>query len=293
MYHFSFVILHYEAINETIECVASIKGNLLYTNYSIVIVDNHSPNNSGKILKDKYQGEDNIFVLLNQQNGGFAKGNNEGYKFAKQNLRADFIACINNDTVIKDPEFVNKIIKLYEKEQYHVMGPDIIALNGIHQNPYRMKAVSLQEVNHYIKNYKKNLFIELFKVRLAQIKPLKIVVKKFLKNKAVEVNKNYEVAQENIVLHGAAVVFSPLYINSEEYAFHPGTFMYEEEQILYHLCQIKGYKILYSPITSIHHKEDASTNLTLKTNYTKVKFLHENILKSYFILKDILEKNKI
>ena len=37
-----FVILHYLAIKETIDCVSSIQQNVCYDNYSIIIVDNGS-----------------------------------------------------------------------------------------------------------------------------------------------------------------------------------------------------------------------------------------------------------
>ena len=41
-----FVVLHYLTIDDTIECVNSIKEKCKKGNFRIVIVDNASPNNS-------------------------------------------------------------------------------------------------------------------------------------------------------------------------------------------------------------------------------------------------------
>ena len=52
--HVSFIILNYCSTEVTVQCVESIEKNINYQNYSIVIVDNGSTNNSGKILEEKY-----------------------------------------------------------------------------------------------------------------------------------------------------------------------------------------------------------------------------------------------
>ncbi|UXD44446.1 glycosyltransferase [Enterococcus faecium] len=79
-----FEVLHYETINETIQCVESILSNVI--NPVIVVVDNASSNNSGNELIEKFKSYDNVFVLINEKNLGFAKGNNIGYKFCEKNL---------------------------------------------------------------------------------------------------------------------------------------------------------------------------------------------------------------
>lgn len=51
---------------------------------SIVIVDNASANGTGRELQQLYQGAENIYVILNPENLGFARGNNVGFEFAKK-----------------------------------------------------------------------------------------------------------------------------------------------------------------------------------------------------------------
>ena len=63
-----FVILHYNAIKETVDCVNSIINNIDTDDYFIIIVDNKSPNYTGETLKEKYGKSEKIKVILNKEN---------------------------------------------------------------------------------------------------------------------------------------------------------------------------------------------------------------------------------
>lgn len=293
MYNFCFVILHFNAMEDTVECIESILNNIDYQNKSIVVVDNNSPNKSGLLLFDKYAANDKVHVILNTENVGFANGNNIGYDYASNQLAADFVAAINNDTVIYQKDFALNIIELFKKEHFHLMGPDIVSKNGQHQNPYKEKSESLEEVNYFLDNYKKLLLNNLIRIRLRSF-----IIKYFnfrllkLKRKSKPKTSEFDHLKvyKNIVLHGSAIIFSPLYLEKEKFAFHPDTFMFMEEDILYFLSVKKGYKSIYSPITSIYHKEDVSTNSLLKSDYKKIKFKFEHVRKSRLVLKKLLEE---
>ena len=112
---FSFVILHYKTANDTIDCIESLlalerrEGDTI----SVVVVDNASNNGSLEILKEKYAGIDGITFLENRENLGFAKGNNVGYRYARETLHADFIAVLNNDIIVRSKDIVPRIAALY------------------------------------------------------------------------------------------------------------------------------------------------------------------------------------
>ncbi|MUK87418.1 glycosyltransferase [Ornithinibacillus sp. L9] len=294
MYNFCFVILHYNVLQDTIECVDSIIKIARDKKIEIVVVDNNSPNKSGRELKTIYKEYKNVHIIVNAENLGFAKGNNIGYDFAKNQLKADFVAIINNDTMMIDEYFVDKIMTLFLEEEFHIMGPDIITKNGEHQNPYKEKAVSLEEVEKFLKNYKMIKKISKVKIMIKRI----LFKSKFLINliKSIKKDKNkifdYKISYHNVVLHGSAIVYSPLYIKNEKYAFHPDTFMYVEEDILYHLCLMKNYIIKYNPITKIYHKEDSATDSLLNSDEKKQEFILENHKTSYKVLRDLLKNSK-
>ena len=78
MIRFVFVILHYQNIDDTINCIDSIKklNGLNDENYKVVLVDNKSPNNTGRELKNRFGDEEKVDVILLDKNYGFSKANN-------------------------------------------------------------------------------------------------------------------------------------------------------------------------------------------------------------------------
>lgn len=99
------LILTWNKPLDTIECIDSCL-KLDYDNYEILVVDNHSEDDSVEQFKKRYS---RIHLLLNSENLGYATGNNVGIRYAlKQG--ADFVFILNNDTVV-DPKAVKELIR--------------------------------------------------------------------------------------------------------------------------------------------------------------------------------------
>ncbi|WP_027218663.1 glycosyltransferase [Butyrivibrio fibrisolvens] len=278
-YKVTFVILHYLSVEVTDKCIQSILDNISYDNYLVVVVDNGSPNNSGKLLQEKYQTESKVSILLEKDNLGFSKGNNVGYKYAKQTLKSDFIIVINNDTIINQASFVEKCINIFETDKYYVMGPDIVNLNGVHQSPQRDHVITFGEV--LIWYFKRLLFYMcLFgKVSLGK-KIRKIIIEKYHENDARRINSFcWQKKQERIELQGACFVFSPVYIKANDIAFEELTFMYGEEATLAWKCKKNNWKMLYSPDVHIKHAEKLATGMMFDDDANKkLQFYSKNHL---------------
>lgn len=292
----TFVILHYMALEETKECVASILNNVDYDNYKIVIVDNKSPNNTGIKLKEIYFNNNQITVILSDKNLGFAQGNNLGYKYAKETLKSDFVILINNDTIIKQSEFINIALDMFNKESYYVLGPDIISTQGenLHQNPVRLVGVTKKELKRRIRNIKIKYAIKCFIFNTKSEKlfeKFNVILKKLIKIKKEDnVNRYYLEKRENVQLHGACIILSSLYIENFDYAFYPKTYMYMEEDILYYLCKKNRFKTIYNPEMKIYHKEDASTDMLIKSNIKKVIFVLKHSKNSAKVLYELMNE---
>lgn len=101
------VLVNYCGEQLTRECVASLlKQNNL--NFKIVIVDNASPDGSGKVLENEYKGLSNVKVLLSSENNGFSDGNNIGIKYSLEQ-GALAVLLLNNDTEV-DVNFFNSLM---------------------------------------------------------------------------------------------------------------------------------------------------------------------------------------
>jgi len=289
-YRFAFVVLHYLTLEDTIECVDSIINNIDYKNYKIVIVDNGSPNGSGTILKEKLHNNDKIIVILNKNNLGFAKGNNVGFQHAKHRLNADFIALINNDTIIEQSDFITKIIEKFKSSNFHILGPDIVSTkDGIHQNPRPRTLQNKAELRSQIKLYRTKLLLNYFLLDNILEKTKKRFIKKPFITVSETIGPSWEKEKLNVKLHGSALVFSPSYVELYE-GLYPKTFIYSEEAILYFIAKRDNLKTLYFPEVKILHKEDSSTNEIFKKNFKKRRFYYKNFIKSGKILLELMEK---
>lgn len=267
----SFVILHYVNEQDTIDCVNSIISNINYQNKDIIIVDNASPNQSGIALEQKYEDCPFVTVILNEQNLGFAKGNNVGYQYAKYKGEADFIILINNDTLIKQSNFCDQIIRLFSQTGYAVLGPKIISLiDGLNQNPVPYSLVStyriLRRLCMLILMYCANLF------------HMDQHISKDPRKYHTEVS-----SQGNYQLFGCCLIFSSIFIQQFD-GLYPGTFMYGEEDILKFICESNKLKMLYNDDIEIFHKEGSSTKSLQEKSIKSRQFYYRNAIYSLFQL---------
>lgn len=273
--------MHYLNELDTIECIESILSHISYEKYQIIVVDNGSSNKSGERLLERYLKNAKVTVLVNQQNLGFAKGNNVGFKYAKHEQQTHFIAMINNDTFIDQHDFVDKILEKYKNTTFHILGPDIISpVNGRHQNPCISSYQKIEVLKKFIINNKISLILNYFLLDKVLEKIKKKIIKRPLivpQKKSFDKFKNKEM--HNVMLHASCLIFSPLYIEEYE-GLYAKTFMYLEEDILYYIAKRDRLKTLYYPDVKIYHKEDASTNYLLNKDYLTRRFYLKNFLRS-------------
>jgi len=67
----------------------------------------------------------NLIIIENDDNYGFAEGNNIGIRFALNNLNPDYVLLLNNDAVV-DPYFLNELIMVAESDPLlGILGPTV------------------------------------------------------------------------------------------------------------------------------------------------------------------------
>ena len=276
MMRFCFVVLHYKTAEDTIECIKSIEN--LEDKSFIVVIDNASNNGSIEEVEKVFQKYHNIHIIKNESNLGFAEGNNVGFDYAKNSVKAKFIVVLNNDIIIQDRKFIKKVEQLYDNTQFDLAGPDIESLaDHGHQNPMLNTVMDIKAVNK-----------EIFKYRILKLinnTGLYDWIKRgeFIKKKMPA--KKTQQMMENVILHGAFVVFSKNFIENEKCCFRPGTFLYMEEAILYRYCVRHHYKMVYDPNITVYHKEDSSTSSLFSASKDKRDFVFSNMIESLKVYK--------
>lgn len=114
------IVLNWNGISDTIACVKSLL-QLDYGNKKIVVVDNGSTDNSLDQLQ-KYA--DEIDVIKNSKNLGFAGGNNQGIKVALRQ-QAAYVMLINNDTIVASDMLTYLVQAMETDSTLGMTGPSI------------------------------------------------------------------------------------------------------------------------------------------------------------------------
>ena len=280
----SFIILHYKNLGDTCECIKSI-NKLPFKDKSIIVVDNNSLNKEEENELKKYT-ED---LILLDKNYGFANGNNRGCEYAIKKYKPDFLIVINNDTVINQNDFIDRIYEDYKKYEFDILGPKIITNNGDSVNPFYAYE-TLDVINERI-NYSKKL-IKIYKnVILRNLLKIYVKTKRLFKKNIVR--ENGKETKLNVALHGCALIFSKKYYKRYKDVFYKGTFLYHEEEFLNYRKNRDNLITLYDKDLEIFHKEGSSLNVSFNGDYyKKMIFRNEEIVKSLTRLKEVIENNE-
>jgi hypothetical protein len=130
----SIIILNWNGLNDTIECLDSVY-RLEYPNFEVVVVDNCSTDGSvGNISREFPQ----AFLIENSKNLGFTGGNNVGMKYAMR-VGADYVWLLNNDTVV-EPHTLAKLVEEAEQSPQTGLVSPVIYCYDCHEKVQFMGA---------------------------------------------------------------------------------------------------------------------------------------------------------
>lgn len=76
-------------------CIKSIL-NQTYTDFEVLLVDDGSPDNCGKMC-DEYAEKDNRIFVIHQKNGGLSAARNTGINWFYEQNRSDYITFVDSD----------------------------------------------------------------------------------------------------------------------------------------------------------------------------------------------------
>ncbi len=110
----SIIILNWNGLKYTIECLESLKKST-YPNYEVIVVDNGSKGNDADILEEKYRGY--ITLIRIKENLGWFGGTNIAIKQIVSQGESDYVLLLNNDTKIIQEDWLEKLVKVGEKEE--------------------------------------------------------------------------------------------------------------------------------------------------------------------------------
>jgi len=232
------IVLNWNGWHDTIECLGSL-AKIDYPNYQIIVVDNGSTDNSVPRIKqwasDSLPG---MKLIELKENLGYAKGNNEGIRYAAKDKGIEFILILNNDTVVKE-DFLNKLMEGFDAgDNVALVGPKIL---NYEKTDYLRSEV-----------YKRPGFFAM----LIFFSPLKNLFSRlpllYLKQpKNDDPRKVYAISGSCMLFRKTAM--------QDIGGFDEATFLGWEEFIIAEKMKRKGYSTLLAPKSIIYHKWGRST----------------------------------
>jgi GT2 family glycosyltransferase/glycosyltransferase involved in cell wall biosynthesis len=114
----SIIVVTYNNLALTRLCLESLIRNTQYPNYEVIVVDNNSTDGTPEYLKEMAERADNLVVILNEINHGFAKANNQGIDRSS----GEYLVLLNNDTVVPQG-WLGRLLWYLRDPQVGIVGP--------------------------------------------------------------------------------------------------------------------------------------------------------------------------
>ena len=235
----SIIIINFNTSKYTINCIESIISNTAKgIAYEIIVIDNNSRNNDFENLASKLNEYKFVKLIRNNSNIGFGGGNMVGVKEAK----GDFLAFVNNDSLLLNDCFSIIIEEMKNDLTYGVCGPQAYKENG----------ELLPTIDHFTSPLKELLgrkFLE------------KINPKKFPSRK-----QEFKHPQRGQFISGSFMVFRTEDFNRIG-GFDTTIFLYQEEtDLCKRLLKIDKYAYLIPEAKFIHfHGASTKKSIAIKT----------------------------
>ena len=230
----SIVILNYNGLSETLECLESIKACEVGNNsIEIIVVDNNSSDGSGGALSKLKD----INLIENRQNLGFSGGNNVGIKKAIAR-GSDAVLILNNDTIVDKSLFTNLISALKVAD---IVSPKIYFAPGFEFHKKRYKKEELGKVIWYA-----GAKIDWQNIIGAHIGVDEVDTGQFAKSRQIEL-------ATGACMFVKSEVFKKIGFFDEKY------FLYLEDMDFCVRAKNQNFRILFNPKAIIWHKNASAS----------------------------------
>jgi GT2 family glycosyltransferase len=249
-----FVFTNFNNAKITLQAVDSIVKNtaaIKSIEVSVVIVDNASSEFDASQLRLAFSDEPHVHLIINKQNVGYFDGLNIGIDYLNNRVPDVKLHIIGNNDLIFSLEFFEKVIegKVMSSNDL-VICPDIINLNGLHQNPHVFQEISrFRELvwDLYYSNYALARLV-LF---LSQI------TSSFTKRKD---QTNYKKSGYILRGFGACYILTPTFFRYFKRLWSP-SFLDNEEFFLCAQLRSVNKSCFYNADISVFHHDKASTSM--------------------------------
>jgi GT2 family glycosyltransferase len=196
-------------------------------------VDNCSQDGTQEYLRQLSSRKDNVKLVFNERNHGFAYANNQGIRLAD----GEYIILLNNDTIVT-PGWIHRLLRHLRDKRIGMVGPVTNSSGNRAQISVSYDAKTLRHFNEFAENYlREHPEPEFFEIRMLGM---------------------YCVAIRRDVLEEVGVL---------DERFGMGTF---EDDDFANRVRLKGYRVVCARDVFIHHFGSASFNRLDRAEFQKI-----------------------
>jgi GT2 family glycosyltransferase len=253
----SVIIVNYNTFNITCDCIESTLRCTKNVAYEIIVVDNASPNDNPDEFLDRFP---SITLVKSRENGGFAKGNNQGIAVAK----GDIVLLLNSDTILTEDSISIAAHELRKLADVGALGVRLVYPDGRIQHTARKFRTIRNELLDFVR-------------------PLLLLIP-YRKRSQSMLNQYFKADYSTYCdwVMGAFMMFNKSLLDSM-----PGKklderfFMYGEDQLWCYQFSQLGYKSYFLADTTVIHINNASTAAAKQLQLTKKFIGLEMIIMEY------------
>jgi GT2 family glycosyltransferase len=271
----AYVCTNYNNSSFTLAAVDSLMRNTGH-DIEVFVVDNASSEGEVRKLRPLSQKYPSVHIIESQDNVGYFHGLNVGLK-ALRHKRPDIEwAVVGNNDLEFPADFCDLLQDNARALQAHsVISPDVVTLDGEHQNPHVISSISaIREV-----------FYDLYYANYHLGRLIHKVAKMFPRFSERSDEEQWQVAQPIYQGHGSCYLLGPRFFRQFKEFWAP-TFMMSEEFFLSKQLKEVGEQVWYEPkIRVIHHWHGALEQLPSRRRWEMARDAHREYRKYVKVFK--------
>jgi GT2 family glycosyltransferase len=265
----AYVCTNYNNSSFTLAAVDSLMANAGH-DIAVVVVDNASRPDEVAQLRPLAQRHPSVRVLEHAQNTGYFGGLNIGLRA----LRAtrpdiDWVVAGNNDLAFA-ADFCDSVERIAPALKAHsVIAPDIVTLDGEHQNPHVIAGISAT----------RELFYDLYYANYHLGRLIYKLAKLFPRLSERSDEQQWQVARPIYQGHGSCYLLTPRFFSQFTELWAP-TFMMSEEFFLSKQLKDVAEQVYYDPrIRVTHHWHGSLQQIPSRRRWEMARDAHREYRK--------------
>jgi GT2 family glycosyltransferase len=266
-----FVFTNYNNATLTCQAVESLVNGAGWSDSRVVVVDNDSRPQDVQQLRVLQSRYPELRLILHDANVGYFPGLNLGLAFLRQEFPELSCVVAGNNDLLFPPDFHEQVQSCQDLlSRYAVLAPDLTTIDGVHQNPHVIRAISpIREViwDAYYFDY-----------RVARLIALIARVTRRLSRRAD--SDQHRTPQSIYQAYGACFILTPLFFQHFEQLWAP-TFLMGEEYFLSHQVEAQGLELYYDPRIRVIHHEHASVARLPAKEFWKISKASHAVYREY------------